>query len=86
MMSRPRVYILTLIVFALVPVLWATGAVAKDGRGYGGGRPGLRHFPPKDCTRINGRYGYYGNPWCNKFEQGRWDRWNARQRLKSQKY
>ncbi|HPG89159.1 MAG TPA: hypothetical protein PLD46_05865 [Hyphomicrobium sp.] len=20
---------------------------------------------PRDCTPINGRYGYYGNPWCD---------------------
>jgi hypothetical protein len=19
----------------------------------------------RDCTPINGRYGYYGNPWCD---------------------
>ncbi len=33
--------------------------------------------PVKDCTRINGRWGYYGNPWCSKAEQLRWDRWDA---------
>jgi hypothetical protein len=33
--------------------------------------------PPKDCTRLNGRYGYYGNPWCSHREQLRWDRWEA---------
>jgi hypothetical protein len=32
---------------------------------------------PKDCTRINGRWGYYGNPWCTRAEQLRWDRWDA---------
>ena len=20
---------------------------------------------PRDCTPVNGRYGYYGNPWCD---------------------
>ncbi len=20
---------------------------------------------PRDCTPINGRFGYYGNPWCD---------------------
>lgn len=34
--------------------------------------------PLKDCTRINSRYGYYGNPWCTPVEQARWDRWDAR--------
>ena len=33
--------------------------------------------PPKDCTRLNGRYGYYANPWCNAAEQNRFDRWDA---------
>ena len=33
--------------------------------------------PPKDCTRFNGRFGYYGNPWCTPAEQQRWDRWEA---------
>jgi hypothetical protein len=34
----------------------------------------------KDCTRLNGRWGYYGNPWCSPAEQLRWDRWDARRR------
>jgi len=33
--------------------------------------------PAKDCTRFNGRFGYYGNPWCSPAEQDRWDRWEA---------
>jgi len=33
--------------------------------------------PPKDCTRLNGRFGYYGNPWCTPVEQRLWDRWIA---------
>ncbi|MCC7253721.1 hypothetical protein [Hyphomicrobium sp.] len=38
-----------------------------------------REAPPlKDCTRLNGRIGYYGNPWCTPAEQARWDRWEAR--------
>jgi len=32
----------------------------------------------KDCTRFNGRWGYYGNPWCTPEEQARWDRWSSR--------
>jgi hypothetical protein len=34
--------------------------------------------PMKDCTRINGRWGYYGNPWCTKAEQDAWDRATSR--------
>lgn len=33
--------------------------------------------PPKDCTRFNGRFGYYPNPWCSPAEQERWDRWEV---------
>jgi hypothetical protein len=36
--------------------------------------------PIKDCTRINGRWGFYGNFWCTPAEQLRWDRWQARRR------
>jgi hypothetical protein len=39
-----------------------------------------RDAPIKDCTRVNGRYGYYGNPWCTAAEQARWDRWSAGRR------
>jgi len=34
--------------------------------------------PVKDCTRINGRWGYYGNPWCTPAEQDAWDRATSR--------
>jgi curli biogenesis system outer membrane secretion channel CsgG len=32
----------------------------------------------KDCTRMNGRFGYYGNPWCTPAEQKAWDRATSR--------
>jgi hypothetical protein len=42
-------------------------------------RKGARTAPPlKDCTRVNGRWGYYGNPWCSPAEQQAWDRAEAR--------
>jgi hypothetical protein len=34
--------------------------------------------PVKDCTRLNGRVGYYANPWCTPAEQDRFDRWDAK--------
>jgi hypothetical protein len=34
--------------------------------------------PVKDCTRVNARYGYYGNPWCSPAEQQAFDRAEAR--------
>jgi hypothetical protein len=42
---------------------------------------GARNWAPpplKDCTRLNGRYGYYGNPWCTPAEQLAWDRAEAK--------
>lgn len=81
-MARPLVWVPASIVFSLELVLWATGAWAKDGGAKGAGQPSLRHMPAKDCTRVNGRYGYYGNPWCNRLEQLRWDRWEARRRAR----
>jgi hypothetical protein len=38
--------------------------------------------PLKDCTRVNGRFGYYGNVWCSPAEQERWDRFDAARREK----
>jgi hypothetical protein len=40
-------------------------------------RDAAREAPVKDCTRFNGRHGYYGNPWCTPEEQERWDKWEA---------
>lgn len=52
-----------------------------DRRDYDRTWPSTRQeAPPKDCTRIVGRYGYYGNPWCNAVEQRRWDLWETRKR------
>ncbi len=39
--------------------------------------PGDARGPVKDCTRFNGHFGFYGNPWCTPEEQDRWDRWQA---------
>lgn len=36
------------------------------------------YAPLKDCTRLNGRWGYYGNPWCTPAEQRAFDRWEAK--------
>lgn len=41
-------------------------------------RKALRDVPVKDCTKYNGRWGYYGNPYCTPAEQERFDRWEAR--------
>jgi len=61
----------------LVALIVFAAAIAVPGESRG--KP--RVEPPiKDCTRLNGRWGYYGNPWCTPAEQLRWDRWDARRR------
>ncbi len=57
---------------ALLLTLVAALAVPAESRGRG--RVRYWNAPVKDCTRINGRWGYYGNPWCTKAEQQQWDR------------
>ena len=59
----------------------ATGAVNAEGyRAYKASRAYVRAAPVKDCTRFNGRWGYYGNPWCSPREQAAWDAWSDRRR------
>ena len=55
-------------------------ATAFAASGEAGTRKGVRSaLPPlKDCTRVNGRGGYYGNPWCTPAEQLAFDRAEAR--------
>ena len=55
--------------------LAATLAASAEARGK---RDKVVERPIRDCTRLNGRVGYYGNPWCTPAEQLRWDRWDAR--------
>jgi hypothetical protein len=67
----------TLTFAALVPLLAPT-AHADGKRSSAGGEPALRQTALKDCTRLNGRVGYYGNPWCTPAEQRAWDLRDAR--------
>jgi hypothetical protein len=68
--------VLSICVIAATAAVLAGPAGAKGDRGY----KAARDAPIKDCTRINGRYGYYGNPWCTPAEQARWDRWSSARR------
>jgi hypothetical protein len=68
--------VLSIWVIAAAAAALAGPASAEGYRGY----KVARDAPVKDCTRINGRYGYYGNPWCSPREQARWDRWSAGRR------
>lgn len=53
-------------------------AISVDARTRKGARnPALA---VKDCTRINGRFGYYANPWCTPSQQRAWDRASAPRR------
>jgi hypothetical protein len=64
--------------FLAMTQLLAPSAHAGVDPTLAGSRPSLRQAPLKDCTRINGRYGYYANPWCSPAEQRAWDLWDAR--------
>lgn len=60
---------------ALMLAIASAFAVPADARS----RKYVRSTPAvKDCTRINGRWGYYGNPWCSPAEQRAFDRAEAR--------
>jgi hypothetical protein len=67
-MSAKVVFVVAILAALLAPGL---AEARKAQRSYA-------EAPLKDCTRLNGRWGYYGNPWCTKAEQLRWDRWDAR--------
>ena len=71
-MLRAIVWIAIAIVVAAMP----GGSTEARGKQWGK----LAEAPLKDCTRLNGRWGYYGNPWCSPAEQLRWDRWDAQRR------
>ena len=62
---------------ALAVLLLLTAGIAIPAEARRGART-WNSPPVKDCTRINGRMGYYANPWCTPAEQARWDRWDSR--------
>lgn len=51
------------IFLALAAVAPASEALAKHARAKP--KPWYEKPVERDCTPINGRYGYYGNPWCD---------------------
>lgn len=62
----------------VVAALLLAGASAEAG-GKRASKAWRAERPPiKDCTKFNGRWGYYGNPYCTPAEQERFDRWQAR--------
>jgi hypothetical protein len=66
---------------AFVAAILALDAMGAIGTAHANKARRYNADPPiKDCTRINGRWGYYGNFWCTPAEQLRWDRWQARRR------
>jgi hypothetical protein len=74
-----RIFRVGSIVLASAVLLAAAAASAEAHRAYKRGyvRDYVHEAPVKDCTRLNGRDGYYGNPWCSPQEQARFDRWEA---------
>ncbi len=60
-----------------IAVLMATAA-ALAVPAAAGGNARTWQAPVKDCTPINGRWGYYGNPWCSPAEQRAWERATSR--------
>jgi hypothetical protein len=69
-MLRSVTFIVALLAIA------AASAVPAESRSRGYAR--TWKAPVRDCTRLNGRFGYYGNPWCSPAEQQQWDRASAR--------
>ncbi|MBA2125645.1 hypothetical protein DLM45_05320 [Hyphomicrobium methylovorum] len=53
--------IVAIAILSLLSGIFAQSASAReDTRGKHRPAP-----PERECTPINGRYGYYGNPWCD---------------------
>ena len=75
---RPLVSIRTVAMLSLLTTLPLSGLAHAEGeRRQQRARAPEAGTPVKDCTRLNGRYGYYANPWCDAAEQNRFDRWDA---------
>jgi len=60
------------VIIGILLALGAASATSEASAGYSArSKEKLRRAPPpaerveRDCTPINGRYGYYGNPWCD---------------------
>lgn len=70
-----------MLVFAAAVLTWPASSLAAGGKHsvHADDRRSSRNAVPlKDCTRLNGRWGYYGNPWCTPAEQRAFDVWEAR--------
>ena len=72
--------VLGILALAAAAAALAAPASAEGNRATKAAPADYRGAPVKDCTRYNGRWGYYGNPWCTAAEQARWDRWSAGRR------
>lgn len=79
-MVRRVLSVLGIVALAAASTAFAGPAGAEGWHRAHKSRHYVREARIKDCTRLNGRWGYYGNPWCTPAEQARWDRWDARRR------
>lgn len=53
------------VIYLAAATLFAFAAATTATAGKGRSQVGKWPTPQRDCTPINGRYGYYGNPWCD---------------------
>jgi hypothetical protein len=75
-LAKEDLVLRSIIGIAIIVIIAALGGAAEADKA----RRLYAEAPLKDCTRLNGRWGYYGNPWCTPAEQLRWDRWDTRRR------
>jgi hypothetical protein len=54
--------VLSLVVLVLTAALLASASAGMAGANR---KPVRAVAVKRDCTPINGRFGYYGNPWCD---------------------
>ena len=59
-MSQFMITILTSVTLTLFLTFAASAGARRNNAG-----PAKYQAAEPDCTPINGRYGYYGNPWCD---------------------
>ena len=54
-----------LVIAAVTTAILAAGMIAAAEAAERRSKAAVPAKRDRDCTPINGRYGYYGNPWCD---------------------
>lgn len=60
-----HMFVIAAVAVAAFSVAFAATAEAAQRRAKVTVKSKAPHQLKRDCTPINGRYGYYGNPWCD---------------------